>query len=74
MSEKSAVQSSSGGIGLASLLGVTFIILKLTDVIDWSWIWVLSPFWISLLLGLLVAGAFFAFMLFAFIMALIFDK
>ena len=23
-----------------------FIILKLTDVISWSWVWVLSPFWI----------------------------
>ena len=23
-----------------------FIILKLTGVISWSWVWVLSPFWI----------------------------
>ena len=26
-------------------LTIVFIVLKLTDVIDWDWIWVLSPFW-----------------------------
>ena len=30
------------------LLGVLFIGLKLGDVIDWSWWWVTSPFWIPL--------------------------
>ncbi len=34
-----------GGIALPGVLGVAFIVLKLTDVIDWSWWWVLSPFW-----------------------------
>ena len=29
-----------------SLLGIAFIVLKLTHSIDWSWWWVLSPFWI----------------------------
>ena len=42
--------SSSGGIGFAGLLTVAFIVLKLTSVITWSWWWVLSPLWISLLL------------------------
>ena len=23
-----------------------FIVLKLTNLIDWSWVWVLAPFWI----------------------------
>ncbi|WP_218032425.1 hypothetical protein [Paenibacillus humicus] len=27
------------------LLGVVFITLKLTGVIDWSWWWVTLPFW-----------------------------
>lgn len=27
------------------LLGVAFIVLKLCKVIDWSWWWVLAPFW-----------------------------
>lgn len=27
------------------LLGVAFVVLKLTGVIGWSWWWVLAPFW-----------------------------
>ena len=48
--------SSSGGIGFAGLLTILFIGLKLGGVIAWSWLWVLSPLWISLALtlGLLV--------------------
>lgn len=42
--------TQSGGIGIAGLLGVTFIVLKLCKVIDWSWWWVLAPFWIPLAL------------------------
>ncbi|MBR4193777.1 MAG: transmembrane Fragile-X-F protein [Oscillospiraceae bacterium] len=33
---------------------MAFIILKLTHVIDWSWWWVLSPFWIPLGIWLIV--------------------
>ena len=40
--------SSSGGIGCASLLGIALIVLKLTNVIDWRWIWVVAPFWIGI--------------------------
>ena len=36
-----------------SLLTIAFIVLKLLGVIDWSWWWVLSPIWISTLIGLL---------------------
>lgn len=36
---------SSGGIGVFGLLGVLFVGLKLTGVIDWSWWWVTAPFW-----------------------------
>lgn len=34
-------------ISLVDILGVVFIILKLIKVINWSWLWVLSPFWIE---------------------------
>ena len=44
--------NKSTGVSFSSLLTIVFIVLKLTDVIDWSWVWVLSPSWISLLLGL----------------------
>lgn len=42
----------SNGIGLANVLTIVFVVLKLCHVIDWSWWWVLSPLWISF--GLLV--------------------
>jgi uncharacterized membrane protein YdbT with pleckstrin-like domain len=53
--------SSSSGIGIGALLGVLFIGLKLGKVIDWSWLWVLSPFWIPIGIVLAVALAFLAF-------------
>lgn len=45
---------SSGGIGFTGLLTILFIALKLCGVIAWSWWWVLSPIWISILLVLLI--------------------
>jgi hypothetical protein len=44
--------STGGGIGFTGLLTIVFIVLKLTNVINWSWLWVLSPLWISALLGI----------------------
>lgn len=44
----------SGGIGIAGALGLLFIGLKLAGVITWSWLWVLSPFWIPLALVLVI--------------------
>ena len=38
------------GIGLGGILLVVFIVLKLCKVIDWSWVWVLSPLWIGAIL------------------------
>lgn len=40
-------KSSSGGIGFTGVLTIVFIVLKLVGVINWSWLWVLSPLWIS---------------------------
>jgi len=34
-------------VGPVLLLTIVFVILKLTDSVDWSWLWVLSPLWIS---------------------------
>lgn len=39
-------ERNSGGISLLSVLGIVFIVLKLCNVIDWDWIWVLFPFWL----------------------------
>lgn len=35
-------------IGVCDLLTLMFIYLKLTKVVAWSWLWVLSPTWIPL--------------------------
>ena len=43
---------NSGGIGLGGLLTVLFIGLKLTNVIQWSWLWVLAPLWIPVAIGI----------------------
>ena len=43
MSDNSS--SGSKGVSALGLLGVLFVALKLTDVIDWSWWWVTLPFW-----------------------------
>ena len=36
------------------MLTFIFVILKLTNSIDWSWWWVLSPLWLPLVLVLTV--------------------
>jgi hypothetical protein len=41
-------------ITLPGLLGLLFITLKLTHVIDWLWIWVLAPFWMGLAVWVVV--------------------
>jgi membrane protein YdbS with pleckstrin-like domain len=47
MSNETAAAASTGSWPLASILTIAFVVLKLTSVIDWSWVWVLSPLWIS---------------------------
>ena len=44
------INNYSMKISIESLLLILFITLKLTHVINWSWIWVLSPIWIPSLI------------------------
>jgi len=46
--------SSSGGLSFTGALTILFIGLKLCNVIQWSWWWVLSPIWISISIGLVI--------------------
>ena len=46
--------SSSSGIGICGVLTIVFIVLKLVGVINWSWLWVLCPLWINILLTVIV--------------------
>ena len=47
-------QTSSSGLGVVGLLGIVFVVLKLTGFIDWSWWLVTLPFWGGFALALLV--------------------
>lgn len=40
--------STGGGISFCGLLAIVFIVLKLCNVIAWSWLWVLAPLWIPI--------------------------
>lgn len=44
-------ENKSKGMNLGGVIQVIFIILKLTHLVDWSWIWVLAPLWISLIVN-----------------------
>lgn len=54
MKNENVPMVSSSGISFAGLLTIAFIVLKLVGIINWSWIWILSPLWISAGLGLLI--------------------
>ena len=45
MNDNNKSSGSSGGI-FWTLLAVAFIVLKVTHLIDWPWVWVLAPIWI----------------------------
>ena len=46
-------RKTSSGIFLL-LLALTFITLKLTGHVEWSWLWVLSPVWIPIAVALVI--------------------
>jgi len=48
MKEKSKSQGHS--MNFLEVLLIVFVILRLVDVISWSWWWVLSPLWLPLLI------------------------
>jgi hypothetical protein len=37
----------SKGMSLNVVLTIVFVVLRLCEVITWSWVWVFSPLWIS---------------------------
>lgn len=51
--------NNNAGIGFCGALAIVFIVLKLTGYITWSWLWVLSPIWIPLIVVLLITVALF---------------
>lgn len=53
--------SSSGGFGILSVVGIVFVTLKLTETIDWSWWWVTAPFWVPVVLTIVILALVFVF-------------
>jgi hypothetical protein len=54
---KSPTTTGSGSV--LGMLGVAFVVLKLCEVIDWSWWLVTAPFWVppaTLLSLMLITG------------------
>jgi phosphoglycerol transferase MdoB-like AlkP superfamily enzyme len=45
---------SREGVGFFGLLFITFLVLKLTNVIDWSWWWVTAPLWGGFAIGVII--------------------
>lgn len=50
--------STRGGVGCLPIIGIVFIVLKLTHNIDWSWWWIMSPFIIHVALILVILAVF----------------
>lgn len=44
--KETVVRSGFSLFSIAFILALVFFILKVTDVLAWSWVWVLSPLWI----------------------------
>lgn len=42
------------GPGFLGLLTIAFVVLKLTGVIAWPWLWVLAPLWLPAGIGVVI--------------------
>ena len=40
-------------LGLPWTLTIVFLVLKLCKIINWKWIWVFAPVWVSLTVALI---------------------
>lgn len=70
---KSSTAVHSRGTSIAGLLGVAFVVLKLTGVITWSWWWITAPFWGGTVIVLAIVAAVAVFGLGAFAVCAILD-
>jgi hypothetical protein len=50
----SETKIACGGIGFWSILFIVFLVLKLCNVITWSWWWVCAPIWIPIIFWVLI--------------------
>lgn len=48
--------TASTGLSFGSVLFFIFLIMKLTNYIDWSWWWVTAPLWLPIIVVLGIMG------------------
>jgi hypothetical protein len=53
-SNTKTIEVGGSGISFMGALFLVFLVLKLCDVIDWSWWWVTAPLWGSIVLGIII--------------------
>ena len=53
-----------GGVGFTGALFLVFLVLKLTNYIDWSWWWITAPLWVPLVLVVVILFGFFVYVAF----------
>ena len=46
--------NNNNGIGFTGFLTILFVAFKLLNIITWSWWWVLSPIWVSIIICILL--------------------
>lgn len=51
----------TSGLSFSSVLFLVFLVLKLTNVIDWSWWWVTAPLWIHIIIFFVIVSGMYAF-------------
>lgn len=49
------MNSDFRGLSIFDVVQIVFLILKLSGIVNWSWLVVLSPFLISIILAVIVA-------------------
>lgn len=52
---KKKIPSPATGLSLPVVVFVVFLILKLTNLVTWSWWWITSPLWIVAALVVVLA-------------------
>jgi len=72
--ENNNQQAITSAFPTFSILGIIFITLKLCHVIDWSWIWVLVPFWGPLAIVMAIAIVFLVVMAFLGVISFFLEK
>lgn len=50
-------RDTRSGIGTLDVLQIIFIVLKLLNLIDWSWWIVFSPIWVAIILTMVIVIA-----------------